>query len=50
MSGDKCVNCREAAEERYELLLRSTKHESVPLCSACRTAIEAETGEPLTPE
>ena len=50
MSGDECVNCRATAEERYELLLRSRKHESVPLCAACRAAIEAETGESLTPE
>ncbi|MFC7229651.1 hypothetical protein N0B31_19795 [Salinirubellus salinus] len=49
MSHDRCVNCRGEAEERYELLLRSTKHESVPLCDECREAIEAETGESLTP-
>jgi NAD-dependent SIR2 family protein deacetylase len=50
MSSDRCVNCMEEAEERYELLLRSTRHESVPLCPECRAAIEAETGESLTPE
>jgi hypothetical protein len=50
MSHDKCVNCRGEAAEHYELLLRSTKHESVPLCDECREAIEAETGESLTPQ
>jgi hypothetical protein len=46
MARDKCVNCRGEATERYDLLLRSREHESVP---ECREAIEAETGESLTP-
>lgn len=49
MARDKCVNCRGEATERYDLLLRSREHESVPLCPECREAIEAETGESLTP-
>jgi hypothetical protein len=49
MTRDRCVNCRGEANERYDLLLRSTEHESVPICEDCCEAIEAETGESLTP-
>ena len=40
--GRNCVNCGAPDTERYELMVRNTTHEGVPLCGECHEAISDE--------
>jgi hypothetical protein len=42
MSEDACVNCGNPDTEAYELMVRNTSHDSVPLCEVCHEAIQRE--------
>jgi NAD-dependent SIR2 family protein deacetylase len=42
MGEDSCINCGASDTERYELLVRNTNHDEVPLCDACYEAIQQE--------
>lgn len=44
--GDRgCINCGDPEAEPYDLLVRSTNHESVLLCVTCHEAIRREMAE-----
>ena len=43
--GRECVNCGAVDTERYELMVRNTTHEGVPLCEECHDAISDELDE-----
>ena len=43
--GRDCVNCGAPDTERYELMVRNTTHEGVPLCGECHEAISDELDE-----
>jgi hypothetical protein len=45
MSDGRCINCGGADAEPYDLLVRSTNHESVLLCETCHEAIRREMAE-----
>lgn len=45
MSNGRCINCGHPDAEPYELLVRSTSHDRVPLCETCHEAIEREMAE-----
>jgi hypothetical protein len=45
MGEGRCINCGGAGAEPYDLLVRSTNHESVLLCETCHEAIEREMAE-----
>ena len=40
-----CVNCGAPDTARYELMVRNTTHEGVPLCEECHEAISDELDE-----
>lgn len=42
MEEHRCLNCGTPAADTYELLVRNTEHDEVPLCESCHDAIEAE--------
>lgn len=42
MGEHRCKNCGDAADDTYELLIRSRSHDEVPLCEACYGAIREE--------
>lgn len=42
MAEDSCINCGASDTERYELLVRNTNHDEVPLCADCHEAIQQE--------
>jgi hypothetical protein len=46
MSGDHCVNCRDAESEPLELRVRNTRHDEVSLCDTCYESIERELERP----
>ena len=37
-----CVNCGDPDTERYDLIVRNTNHDQVPLCEDCHDAITDE--------
>ena len=43
--GQNCVNCGAPDTARYELMVRNTTHEGVPLCEECHEAISDELAE-----
>ena len=45
MGDGRCINCGGADAEPYDLLVRSTNHESVLLCERCHEAIQREMAE-----
>ncbi|QLD86206.1 hypothetical protein HWV23_10890 [Natronomonas halophila] len=42
MGEESCINCGAAETETYELLVRNTNHDEVPLCDGCYEAIQEE--------
>ena len=40
--GSDCVNCGDPNTERYDLIVRNTNHDQVPLCADCHDAITDE--------
>ena len=40
--GRDCVNCGDPDTERYDLMVRNTNHDQVPLCEECYDAISDE--------
>ncbi len=40
--GSDCINCGDPDTEQYELMVRNTNHDKVPLCEACHEAISDE--------
>ena len=45
MTDGRCINCGDPDAEPYDLLVRSTNHEAVPLCDTCHEAIRREMAE-----
>jgi NAD-dependent SIR2 family protein deacetylase len=37
-----CVNCGDPDAEQYDLMVRNTSHDEVPLCEECHKAISEE--------
>lgn len=43
--GSNCINCGDSDTERYDLMVRNTNHDKVPLCAECHEAISDELAE-----
>ena len=43
--GRNCVNCGAPDTARYDLMVRDTTHDKVPLCEECHEAISDELAE-----
>ncbi|MEF8809132.1 hypothetical protein [Natronomonas sp.] len=42
MGEESCINCGADDVDTYELLVRNTNHDEVPLCDGCYEAIQQE--------
>lgn len=42
MTEYRCINCGDPDAEPYDLLVRNTSHDGVPLCEACHESIRQE--------
>lgn len=40
--GSNCINCGDSDTARYDLMVRNTNHDKVPLCEECHEAISEE--------